>query len=128
MHLVIVAGIIILAGGVKLVAHDSVSLPMPDAGRLAMCAGAAIYLVGLAAFRLRMLGERSYGRLLTAGALMVLYLVSGGLPAWVVGALIAALLGALCAAEVALAGAREHAETAPAAVTPGSPGAAERVG
>ena len=84
MHLIIVAGIIILAGGVKLVAHDSVSLPMPDTGRLAMCAGAAIYLVGLAAFRLRMLGERSYGRLLTAAALMVLYLVSGGLPAWVV--------------------------------------------
>jgi hypothetical protein len=75
-----------------------------------------------------MLGERSYGRLLTAAALMVLYLVSGGLPAWVVGALIAALLGALCAAEVALAGAREHAEPAPAAVTPGSPGAAERAG
>ena len=123
MHLIIVAGIIILAGGLRLVAQDSVTAPMPDAGRLAMCAGAAIYLVGLAAFRLRVLGERSYGRVLTAVALMVLYLVSGGFPAWVVGALIAALLGALCAVEVALGATDERVESAPAPVRPGPPGA-----
>ena len=128
MHLIIIAGIIILAGGVKLVAHDSVSAPMPDAGRLAMCGGVALYLVGLAAFRLRMLGERSYGRLLTAVALMVLYLVSGAFPAWVVGALIAALLAALCAAEVVLGAGGERGEAAPAIVRPGAPGAAERAG
>lgn len=118
-----VAGIIILAGGLRLVAQNSVTAPMPDAGRLAMCAGAATYLVGLAAFRLRMLGERSYGRVLTAVALMVLYLVSGGFPAWVVGALIAALLGALCGAEVALGAADERVESAPVPVRPGPPGA-----
>ena len=123
MHLIIVAGIIILAGGLRLVAQNSVTAPMPDAGRLAMCAGAATYLVGLAAFRLRMLGERSYGRVLTAVALMVLYLVSGGFPAWVVGALIAALLGALCGAEVALGAADERVESAPVPVRPGPPGA-----
>ena len=39
MHLIIVAGIIIFAGGVKLVVHNSVSAPMPDAGRLALCGG-----------------------------------------------------------------------------------------
>ena len=128
MHLIIVAGIIILAGGVRLVAHDSVSAPMPDAGRLAMCGGVAIYLIGLAAFRLRMLGERSYGRVLTALALMVLYLISGGLPAWVVGALIAALLGVLCAAEMTLGADRERAEGASAVVRPAAPGAAERAG
>ncbi|MGZ4167566.1 MAG: low temperature requirement protein A, partial [Solirubrobacteraceae bacterium] len=128
MHLIIVAGIIILAGGVKLVAHDSVSLPMPDAGRLAMCGGTATYLLGLAAFRLRILGERSWGRVVTAAALMVLYLVSGGFPAWAVGALISALLGGLCAAEVALGAAAEREEPAPAVVRPGSPGAAERAG
>jgi low temperature requirement protein LtrA len=127
IHLIIIAGIIILAGGVKIVAQDSVSAPMPDAGRLAMCGGTALYLVGLAAFRLRMLGERSYGRLGVAAALMVLYLVSGGFPAWVVGALIAALLGALCAAEVALGGQAQPAGTAPA-VMPAQPGAAERAG
>jgi low temperature requirement protein LtrA len=124
MHLIIVAGIIILAGGVKLVAHDSVSTPMPDAGRLAMCGGTAVYLVGLAAFRLRILGERSYGRVLTALALMVLSLVSGAFPAWVVGALIAALLAVLCAAEVVLGTGRERAEAGSAIVRPRSPGAA----
>jgi low temperature requirement protein LtrA len=101
MHLIIVAGIIIFAGGVKLVVHNSVTPPMPDAGRLAMCSGAAVYLIGLAAFRLRILGERSYGRLLTAAALVVLYFVSGGIPAWAVGALIAGMIAALCASEVA---------------------------
>ncbi|MGZ4168810.1 MAG: low temperature requirement protein A [Solirubrobacteraceae bacterium] len=128
MHLIIVAGIIIFAGGVKLVVHDSVSPPMPDPGRLAMCGGAAIYLIGLAAFRLRILGERSYGRLLVAVALLVLYLAGGGLPAWVVGALIAALFGALCAGEVIAASARDRAEDTPAAVTPRASGAAERAG
>ncbi|MGZ4294466.1 MAG: low temperature requirement protein A [Solirubrobacteraceae bacterium] len=128
MHLIIVAGIIILAGGVRLVAHDPVSLPMPDAGRLAMCGGTATYLLGLAAFRLRILGERSWGRVVTAAALMVLYLVSGRFPAWAVGALISALLGGLCAAEVALGAAAEREEPAPAVVRPGSPGAAERAG
>jgi hypothetical protein len=74
---------------------------MPDTGRLAMCSGVAVYLIGLAAFRLRILGQRAYGRLLTAGALIVLYFVSGGIPAWAVGALIAGLIVALCASEVA---------------------------
>jgi low temperature requirement protein LtrA len=130
MHLIIIAGIIILAGGLKLVARHPVSAPMSDAGRLAMCGGVAIYLVGLAAFRLRMLREHSWGRLLAALALMVLYVVSGGLPAWVVGALIATLLGGLCAAEVALGARDDGAATAPApaAVRPAPPGAAERAG
>jgi low temperature requirement protein LtrA len=99
LHLVIVAGIIIFAGGVKMVVANSVSAPMPDPGRLAMCAGAAVYLVGLAAFRLRMIGEHSLGRLSVAAALVVLYLAGGGLPAWTIGALIAALIGGLCVIE-----------------------------
>ncbi len=108
MHLIIVAGIIIFAGGVKLVVHESVTAPMPDAGRLAMCGGAALYLVGLAAFRLRILGEHSFGRLLVALAMIVLYVAGGGLPAWTIGAGIAALMAALCAGEVMQARAREH--------------------
>jgi len=109
MHLIIVAGIIIFAGGVKLVVQESVTAPMHDAGRLAMCGGAALYLVGLAAFRLRILGEHSFGRLLVALAMMVLYVAGGGLPAWTIGAGIAALMAALCAGEVMQARAREHA-------------------
>jgi len=124
MHLIIVAGIIIFAGGVKLVVHESVTAPMHDAGRLAMCGGAALYLVGLAAFRLRILGEHSFGRLLVAVAMIVLYALGGGLPAWAIGAGIAVLMAALCAGEVIHAHARERADTA---VTPGAPGA-ERAG
>jgi low temperature requirement protein LtrA len=127
MHLIIVAGIIIFDGGVKLVVHNSVSQPMPDAGRLAMCGGAALYLIGLAAFRLRILGERSYGRLLVAVALLILYAAGGALPAWAIGAGIAALMAGLCAGEVLLARVRERPEEAPAAVRSGPPGA-ERAG
>jgi low temperature requirement protein LtrA len=103
MHLIIVAGIIIFAGGVKLVVPNSVSAPMPDAGRLAMCGGVAVYLIGLAAFRLRILGEHSVGRLLVAVALLVLFAAGGELPAWAVGAGIAALMAALCVGEVVVA-------------------------
>lgn len=101
---------------------------MPDAGRLAMCGGAALYLVGLAAFRLRILGEHSFGRLLVAVALMVLYAVGGGMPAWATGAGIAALMAGLCVGEV-IAHAREgrqaraDAETPLDAVRPEAPGA-----
>jgi low temperature requirement protein LtrA len=122
MHLLIVAGIIIFAGGVKVVVHDSVSAPMPAGGRLAMCGGVALYLVGLAAFRLRILGELSYGRLLVALALIVLFAVGGGLPAWAIGAGIALLVGALCVGEVLVAPSGDGT-----AVTPVSPGA-ERAG
>lgn len=117
MHLIIVAGIILFAGGVKLVVHHSISAPMPDAGRLAMCCGAALYLVGLAAFRLRILGEHSFGRLLVAVALMVLYAVGGGLPAWGIGAGIAALMAGLCVGE-GIAHAREGRHARAEAETP----------
>jgi low temperature requirement protein LtrA len=123
MHLVIVAGIIIFDGGVKLVVHNSVSAPMPDAGRLAMCGGVAVYLVGLAAFQWRILGERSPGRLLVAVALLVLFAAGGGLPAWVIGAGVAALMAALCAGETLLGQAPVGDEDTPAAVRPASPGA-----
>ena len=123
MHLIIVAGIIIFAAGVKLVVPNSVSAPMPAAGRLALCGGPAVYLAGLAAFRLRILGEHSYGRLLVALAMLVLFAAGGGLPAWVIGAGLAALMAALCAGEVILVHAREGPAGTPAAVRPASPGA-----
>jgi low temperature requirement protein LtrA len=110
MHLIIVAGIIIFAAGVKVVVHDPVSLPMHDTGRLAMCGGAALYLLGLAAFRLRMLHEHSGARLIVAVALMVLYAVGAAMPAWVVGALIVVLMAGLCATEALHADAREGTE------------------
>ena len=83
-----------------------------------MCGGVALYLVGLAAFRLRILGELSYGRLLVALALIVLFAVGGGLPAWAIGAGIALLVGALCVGEVLVAPSGDGT-----AVTPVSRGA-----
>ena len=59
----------------------------------------ALYLVGTTAFSLRLLGVVQYRQLAVAGALLLLYAVSGGLPAWLVAGAVAALLGALCAAE-----------------------------
>jgi low temperature requirement protein LtrA len=113
IHLVIVAGIIIFDGGVKLVVHNSATAPMPAPGRLLMCGGVAIFLLGLAGFRLRMFGEVSYGLLTVAAALMALYEWGGSLPAWAIGAGIAALVGAMC-------GFGSLASTAPGAKAPAS--------
>ncbi|MBV9606420.1 MAG: low temperature requirement protein A [Solirubrobacterales bacterium] len=99
LHLVIVAGIITFAVGVKTMTRGSVTVPLPGPDRLALCGGVAIYLVGTAAFALRLLGARQYGELGVAGALIVLYAFGGGLPAWVLAAAVAALLGGLCLSE-----------------------------
>ena len=99
LHLAIVAGIITFAVGVKVLTRDSVTVPLPEPARLALCGGVAMYLVGHAAFTLRMVGEVEYEKLAVAGALLVLFAVGGGLAAWVLAAAVAALVGALCAVE-----------------------------
>ncbi len=99
MHLVIVAGIIIFAAGVRLTVHNSVSAPMPEPGRLALCGGVAVYLLGLTAFRLRITGELGWLAIVAAGAVLALYAFGGTLPAWAIAAGLAALVGALCVAE-----------------------------
>jgi low temperature requirement protein LtrA len=92
LHLVIVAGVIIYAAGIRMVVHDPLGSPMPAAGRLAFCGGVATYLVGVAAFRLRMLTQFSRGRVGVAGALLVLFVATGRTPAWTVGAGVTALV------------------------------------
>ena len=99
LHLVIVAGIITFAVGVKVLTRDSVSAALPDPARLALCGGVALYLVGNAAFALRMAGRVDYEKLVVVVALFALYAISGAIAAWAVAAAVAALLGALCAAE-----------------------------
>ena len=93
LHLVIVAGIITFAVGVKVLTRDSVSAPLPEPARLALCGGVALYLVGHAAFALRMVGEVEYEKLAVAAALLVLYAVGGGLAAWALAVAVAALDG-----------------------------------
>ena len=99
LHLLIVAGIITFAVGVKVLTRGSVTAPLEDAARLALCGGVALYLVGHAAFALRMVGELEYEKLGVAVALLVLYAVGGGVVAWALAGAVAVLMGALCAAE-----------------------------
>jgi len=99
LHLVIVAGIITFAVGVKVLTRDSVSAPLPGPARLALCGGVALYLLGTALFVLRMIGRVEYQKLAVAVGLLALYAIAGGIAAWAVAAAVAALLGALCAAE-----------------------------
>jgi hypothetical protein len=58
-----------------------------------------LYLIGTAAFSMRLLGVLQSGQLVVAGVMLVLYAVGGGIPAWVVAGAVAALLVVLCAAE-----------------------------
>ena len=98
LHLVIVAGIIVFAVGMRL-AIETVTDPLADAARLALCGGLAAYLAGHAAFRLRLVGALDVDKLLAAGLLLAVFGASGGLPAWGVTALAAGILTLLCAHE-----------------------------
>ncbi len=99
VHLLIVAGIIIFAVGVKLLVRGAVGAPLGAPARLALCGGVALYLIGHVGFGLRMLGEVSYAKAVLAAALLALFAVGGGLPAWTVAGVITLLLAALCAIE-----------------------------
>jgi low temperature requirement protein LtrA len=98
LHLVLVAGIIIFAVGVKLAIED-VGDPLSDAGRLALCGGVALYLAGHVAFAWRMGGGINYTRLVVAALLLVLFAVGAGLAAWGVAGAMTAVMVALCAFE-----------------------------
>src|SRR3954452_19382819 len=100
LHLLIVAGVIVFAVGVKLAVHDARE-PLQAAARLALCGGVAAYLCGHAAFLLRMTGAVSVARLVAAGALLVVFAAGGGLPAWAMAGTVAAVLAGLCAYETA---------------------------
>lgn len=116
LHLLIVAGIIVYAAGIKVAIHDPLVPPMPGPGRLAVCGGVALYLLGVTAFRLRILGEGSPHRLIAAAALVVLWAAGGDLPTWVVGASVATIVVGLCAVELrSRATERTRPSAAPAA-------------
>lgn len=99
LHLVIVAGVITFAVGARVLTRGDVGSPLPDPARLALCGGIALYLVGTAAFALRMVGRAEYEKLAVAVVLLALYAAAGGLAAWALAGAVAVLLGALCAAE-----------------------------
>jgi low temperature requirement protein LtrA len=98
LHLVIVAGIIVFAVGMKVTIHD-LGEPLPDAARLALCGGIAMYLLGNVAFRLRMVGAVGYAKLTGVVGLLAVFALGGGLSALWVTALATLLLATLCALE-----------------------------
>jgi low temperature requirement protein LtrA len=102
LHLLIVAGIILFAVGVKLAIHD-VGEPLDDATRLALCGGVALYLVGHVLFRLRIAGSVGVEKLVAAVALLALYAAGASLDAWVLAGAVTVVLGAMCAYESASA-------------------------
>lgn len=100
LHLVIVAGIIVFAAGIRLlVGHPSIT---PSAAvRLSVCGGVAGYLTGTVLFGLRLRVATSPAKAGVAGLLLVLFGAGGGLAAWSLTAVIAALLMLLCVVETA---------------------------
>jgi low temperature requirement protein LtrA len=83
MHLLLVTGIIVFAVGAKnTVGH--LADPLSVAGRLALCGGVALYLAGLLAFGLRMIGSVRVELGIAAAAC----LAGAGLPAWAVAAMV----------------------------------------
>ncbi len=99
LHLLIVAGIIIFAVGVRTLVRQDVGEPLPDAARLCLCGGIGLYLAGAVAFGLRVAGTIGYEKLLVVIALLMLYGLGAGLAAWLIALLAAALVAALCVVE-----------------------------
>ena len=98
VHLILVAGIITFAAGVRLLV-GAPHLTPSDPVRLALCGGVGAYLLGHVAFRWRMTGTIGYQKLVVAGALAIVYAAGGGLSAWALATVITALMLSLCAVE-----------------------------
>jgi len=119
LHLVLVAGIILFAVGMRHVLVDAAlgnAVPfyeehLSDGARAACCGGLALFLAGDLAVGARLLGMVRYRALVAAGALLVVLAISGTWPGWAVVAASAAILVALCVAGELLR-ARESGGTA----------------
>jgi low temperature requirement protein LtrA len=98
LHLPMIAGIILLAVGVKKTLAD-ISEPLASVPAVALCGGVALYLAAHILFRLRNVGTLSYRRLVVALALVALIPVAMSIPALVTLAAVAALCVGLIAYE-----------------------------
>jgi low temperature requirement protein LtrA len=101
LHLVLVAGIIVFAVGMRF-ATRSVGHSLLDAGRLALCGGVAMYLIGHAAFRLRLVGNVAHEKLVAAAALIAVFALGDGLRPWAVVLSVTIVVGLLCVRETLL--------------------------
>ncbi|MDX6583925.1 MAG: hypothetical protein QOI10_3109 [Solirubrobacterales bacterium] len=71
LHLLLIAGIVLVALGLKKALHD-VDQPLETVPAFALCGGAALYLLGHVAFRLRNIGSLNRRRLFAALVLLAL--------------------------------------------------------
>jgi low temperature requirement protein LtrA len=100
IHLVIVGGIIVFAVGTKVAIHD-VDTALPDAARLALCGGLALYFAGLVAFNLRLVGGLAYAKLAGVLGVALVFALGGGLSSVWVTALATVVVVAVCLLESA---------------------------
>jgi low temperature requirement protein LtrA len=98
LHLPLVAGIVLLALGVKKTLGD-VGEPLKTVSAAALCGGAALYLAANVAFRRRCLGALEPQRLLAAGACAALLPLATRLDSLASLAAVAAVCAALVAYE-----------------------------
>jgi low temperature requirement protein LtrA len=98
LHLPMVAGIVLVALGIKKTLAD-VGDPLGTIPAIALCGGVALYLLGHNAFRLRDVGSISVPRLVVAILCCALIPVAVSIPSLVTLAVLAGLLCALAAFE-----------------------------
>lgn len=94
VHLVMVAGIVLLALGMKK-AFDDIDAPLKTTVSFALFGGAAVYLLGHLLFRLRNLGSWNVQRAVSLVVLLALIPVGVTAPAWVSLVLLTSVLLAL---------------------------------
>lgn len=95
LHLLLVAGVVILAVGEKrAVASAAHSLPL--AARLSLCVGVVLYVIGYDAFKWRLGGHPSWLNATAIATLAVLAVVTANIAAWAGCGLVAATVVALC--------------------------------
>jgi low temperature requirement protein LtrA len=99
LHLPMVAGIVLLALGIKkTLGHVGEELETVPA--VALCGGVALYLLALSAFKRRNVGSFNRPRLVAAALLAALVPLATGVPALLSLALVALVTGALIGFEV----------------------------
>jgi len=98
LHLLLVAGIVIFAVGLRFAVHDLTD-PLSDAARLALYGGLALYLSGIAAVRWRLTGDVGYEKLLTAALLIAAFALTSDVAAWLETAIASAFVVLLCVYE-----------------------------
>ena len=96
LHLAIVAGIIVFAVGMKVAIRD-VTGDLPEAARLALCGGLALYFAGNALFRLRLVGAVANAQLAGVLGMLAVFAFGAGHSTVTVTALATAVVVAVCA-------------------------------